>query len=87
VQAASRAQAAAAVKFRPEGRADQNVGVKNHPHPVRGPTSFCAYPIVWRMLSFDRPTAFTLARDVHRPAISSSDSIITVTRSIPFAGI
>jgi hypothetical protein len=33
------------------------------------------------MLSFDRPTAVTLARDVQRPAISSSDSIVTVTRS------
>ena len=33
------------------------------------------------MLSFDRPTAITLARDVRRPAISSSASIISITRS------
>jgi hypothetical protein len=33
------------------------------------------------MLSFDRPRAITLACDVRRSAISSSDSIITITRS------
>src|SRR5262249_26607653 len=51
--AASRAQIAAAVKFRPEGSANQNFAVKNHPHSeVRSPPSTL---IVWLMLSLDRP--------------------------------
>src|SRR6202023_1600615 len=61
--------------------ADENVRIENHPHPALGSTSFCACLIRRSMSSSVRPAAMTRARDARRPGISSSGSIVLVTRS------
>jgi hypothetical protein len=60
---------------------EENVGIENDPHPALGATSFCARLMSRSIPSSVNAAAMTRARDARRPRISSSGSIVIITRS------